>query len=136
MAAGERAGRSTKDAADLDAEILVVDDDESIRLTLGLALEFGNHRAALVRDGGEALSWLRHHRAPELILMDLMMPRMDGWQLLDALRSDPGLSRIPVVVITAFKNDLGSAATLPVLIKPIDLESLERVVAAHRRPTL
>ena len=112
-----------------DGVILVVDDDESIRETLQMALELDNYDAALAGDGAEALQWLHHHPPPRLILLDLMMPVMDGWQMFEKLRQDERLSRIPVVVITAFGRDLGSVGQLPVLKKPINLHDLQRVVA-------
>lgn len=116
----------------VDAEkrgvVLVVDDDEGIRDILGLALQLGNHSVAVVSDGVEALAWLREHRLPCLILTDLMMPRMDGWQLVDELQKDERLARVPVVVLTAFGRDLGRAAELPVLRKPVELDTLLRVV--------
>jgi len=104
--------------------VLVVDDDDGIRQALELALQLDNHSVALACDGVEALAWLRDHHLPCLILMDLMMPRMDGWQLLEQLRRDERLAHVPVVVITAFRHDLGSAAALPILRKPIELDAL------------
>jgi CheY-like chemotaxis protein len=53
-----------------------------------------------------------------------MMPEVDGWQVLDRLRLDDRLARVPVVVITAFSRDLGTAAACPVLRKPIELGDL------------
>lgn len=108
--------------------VLVVDDDDAIRETLEAALQLGHHSAALAGNGQEALEWLRQHRRPNLILLDLMMPVMDGWQLLEHLRQDEQLSQVPVVVITAFGRDLGSASGLPVLRKPIELNDLLDVV--------
>jgi CheY-like chemotaxis protein len=113
--------------------ILVVDDDESIRETLQMALELENYSTALAADGAEALSWLRENPSPRLILLDLMMPVMDGWQLFEHLREDERLSRIPIVVITAFGRELGSVGQLPVLKKPIDLRDLHQAVARSAR---
>jgi two-component system, chemotaxis family, chemotaxis protein CheY len=113
--------------------ILVVDDDESIRESLQMALELENYSTALAADGAAALAWLRAHPAPRLILLDLMMPVMDGWQLFDHLRGDERLSRIPVVVITAFGRELGSVGQLPALKKPVDLRDLHRVVERSAR---
>jgi CheY-like chemotaxis protein len=111
-----------------DGVVLVVDDDESIRETLRMALELENYSTALAGDGAEALDWLHQNPPPKLILLDLMMPVMDGWQLFDHLKHDDQLARIPVVVITAFGRDLGSVGQLPVLKKPIDLRDLQRAV--------
>ena len=120
----------TADGA-VDRVVLVVDDDESIRETLELALDLEHYATAVASDGAEALQWLRNNPAPQLILLDLMMPIMDGWQVLGHLGKDERLARIPVVVITAFDRDLGSAGQLPILKKPIDLRDLLRVVGAQ-----
>lgn len=104
--------------------VLVVDDDDDIRESIGLALAMENHSTALAADGGEALDWLGRHQPPCLILLDLMMPVLDGWHVIEQLRRDERLSSVPVVVITAFNRDLGTAAQLPVLHKPIELGTL------------
>jgi two-component system chemotaxis response regulator CheY len=117
---------------DQSAVVLIVDDDESIRETLALALQLGHHEAAAVSNGREALDWLEQHRLPRLILVDLMMPVMDGWQLLERLRQDDRLSRVPVVVITAFGRDLGSAGQYPILRKPIEFDDLLETVGRYR----
>ena len=114
-------------------EIWVVDDDESIRETLQMALELENYSTALAADGAEAWSWLQEHPSPRLILLDLMMPVMDGWQMFDRLKQDERLARIPVVTITAFGRELGSVGQLPVLKKPIDLRDLHRAVERGAR---
>jgi PAS domain S-box-containing protein len=67
------------------------------------------------------------------VLLDLMMPVMDGWQVIDRLRQTDRLSRLPVVVMTAFGRDLGSAASLPLLRKPINLSTLMQKVHQHCR---
>ncbi len=111
--------------------VLIVDDDEAIRETVQLALQLDNHTTALAAHGGEAMDWLRQHRAPCLILLDLMMPVVDGWQVIDQLRRDDRFAGVPVVVITAFNRDLGSAATLPLLRKPIELGDLLSVTNSY-----
>ncbi len=110
--------------------VLIVDDDDEIREVLDLALQTAHHATAVACDGQQALSWLREHPSPCLILLDLMMPTMNGWELLEQLRGDERFSGVPVVVTTAFDRDLGCAAQLPILRKPIDLDNLLEVV--HR----
>jgi CheY-like chemotaxis protein len=117
-----------------DDVVLIVDDDESIRQSLELALQLENHPTALAASGSQALDWLNRHDAPSLILLDLMMPGMDGWQVREILRHDERLSRVPVVIITAFDRDLGSVSDLPVLRKPIELADLLSVVNSHAAP--
>jgi CheY-like chemotaxis protein len=117
-----------------DRVVLVVDDDESIRETLQMALELDGYATAFAGNGEEALLWLRKNPAPRLILLDLMMPGMDGWQMFEHLCKDEQLARIPVVVITAFGRDLGTVGKLPILKKPFDLQELLRVVGDRAQP--
>jgi CheY-like chemotaxis protein len=111
--------------------VLIVDDDESVREALEMALQLDNHQTAMAADGVAALAWLQDHPPPCLILLDLMMPVMDGWQVQARLQKDARLAGVPVVIITAFDRDLGSAAQLPLLRKPIELDDLLNVVASH-----
>jgi len=111
--------------------VLIIDDDDSIRESLELALQVGNHPTALAADGRAALDWLKRHGPPCLILLDLMMPGMDGWQFHERLSRDEQLAHVPVVVITAFDRDLGSVSELPVLRKPIELDHLLSVVSSY-----
>jgi CheY-like chemotaxis protein len=113
--------------------ILIVDDDEAIREALQTALETEGYETAVAAQGQEALAWLGEHPAPGLVLLDLMMPVMDGWQVIEELRLRDRLFEVPIVVITAFGRDLGSAAGLPLLRKPIELPDLMTTVDQHRR---
>ena len=115
--------------------MLVVDDDQDVREVVQQALELGDHLTAIASDGRSALDWLRHHPLPSLMLLDLMMPVMDGWQVLEHLREDERLSRLPIVILTAFGRDLGTAARFPVLGKPVELQTLLDAVARYRRPS-
>ena len=82
--------------------VLVVDDDESIRESLGMVLEDEGFVVAEARDGSEALAWLRAHRGQvQVILLDLMMPVLDGEGFLKLKEQDPALAALPGVVITA-----------------------------------
>jgi CheY-like chemotaxis protein len=89
-------------------QILVVDDDDADALMISEALEASNNQASIERvsDGREAMDYLRregqYHSAmrPDLILLDLNMPRMDGRETLAAIKSDEQLKAIPVVVLT------------------------------------
>ena len=113
--------------------ILIVDDDEGIREALQMAFETEGYETAVAAQGEEALAWLGEHSSPGLVLLDLMMPVMDGWQVIDNLRQTHRLSRLPIVVMTAFGRDLGSAASLPLLRKPINLSTLMQKVHQHCR---
>jgi CheY-like chemotaxis protein len=77
--------------------------------------------ALLAADGVEALSLLDEHR-PCMIILDLMMPRMTGGEMVEVLRSRPELASLPVLISTSSPNR--APAGLPVLAKPIDIDAL------------
>src|SRR5262245_41874314 len=81
--------------------VLIVDDDQDIRDTLGGVLTEEGYRVVGAANGQEALDYLKDGERPCLILLDLMMPVMDGWQFLKQQGMSPSLAEIPVVVITA-----------------------------------
>ncbi len=115
--------------------ILVVDDERPIReLLLELIEELGHHGAG-VEDGAAALAWLHSHPRPDLILLDLMMPIMDGAAFRQRQRRDPDLATIPTVVMSAdfdaVKNRDGLQATA-YLHKPLDLSAGEELIADCR----
>lgn len=108
--------------------ILVVDDEQDIRETLRDFLEDEGYRTEVARDGAEALQLL--HSLPELpnlILTDLMMPGITGWELLATLATDEKLSRIPRLVMTAAQHDLQIDDTV-VLHKPLAPSTLLRAI--------
>lgn len=107
--------------------VLVVDDEHDIRETIAEALVMGGYRVRTAPNGKVALEQARKGR-PDLIVLDLMMPVMSGWQFLEARREDPELGSIPVVVDTAFPDiQVEGAAVL--LRKPFDLDTLLTTVA-------
>jgi CheY-like chemotaxis protein len=114
--------------------ILIVDDDRAVREMLIETLADEGYAATGMPDGIEALHYLRAAEAPPcLILLDLMMPRMDGWQFLRAREDAPPLASIPVVLLSARPDGPEHAAHLPVagyLAKPVDFN---RLLAAVRQ---
>jgi signal transduction histidine kinase/CheY-like chemotaxis protein len=84
-----------------DGPILIVEDDAGARDMIRQTIEKMNLPAAEAGDGRQALTWLGAHPAPAMILLDLMMPEMDGFEVLDALAADARWREIPVIVITA-----------------------------------
>lgn len=87
-------------------EILVVDDDPTSRELLRRLLTTGGYNVRFAADGDEALTEIARHR-PDLVVLDLMMPRVDGMRVLDELRASPATHNLPVIVVTA--KDLGPA---------------------------
>jgi CheY-like chemotaxis protein len=107
--------------------ILIVEDDTDIREDLAFTLEHEGYRVTTARNGLEALQELRTGRLPCLILLDLMMPVMDGWAFRAQQLSEPALAGVPVVVISGVADSRDHAIELKVdeiLPKPIRLERL------------
>lgn len=115
--------------------VLVVDDDDSIREITQLALEVVAGWRVVTADGGAAAIALARELRPDLVLLDLMMPVVDGRATLAALRSDQTTREIPVVLLTA-KLGVGGAqpwddmAVAGVVAKPFDPMTLADDVAA------
>jgi CheY-like chemotaxis protein len=107
--------------------ILVVDDDDDIREMIAEALVLNGYRVSTAPNGTVALEQARAHRL-DLIILDLMMPVMNGWQFLEAQREDPDLATIPVVVVTATLDAQVESASM-LLRKPFDLDTLLTIVA-------
>jgi len=113
--------------------ILVVEDDDDAREAIVAILQLTGYQAVPAADGEEALDCLRHIAHPDLILLDLWMPVMDGWQFREEQRKDPDLADIPVVVVSA----LGAQAHIDaneVITKPIDAERLLATVRHYCPP--
>jgi CheY-like chemotaxis protein len=107
-------------------EVMVIEDDFAIRETLRELLEDEGYGVVWASNGQEALAQLERH-TPRLILLDLMMPVMDGWEFRSAQRRDPVLARIPVVVISAdhaLDQKVPALAADGWLAKPFELDAL------------
>jgi CheY-like chemotaxis protein len=117
----------------MTGNILVVDDDADLRETLQLLLGDSGYRVTAVPNGLEALERLKTGARPALILLDLMMPEMNGWQFLERARADSILDAIPVVIMTARRKgtDLLPAPSRDILHKPFDTEKLLRTIALY-----
>jgi CheY-like chemotaxis protein len=118
--------------------VLVVDDDPDIREALEMVLETNGHVVVSASDGAEALAHLeRDARRPCVILLDLMMPGMNGFELHEALTARPAWSAIPIVVITGAGADVEEMAaplTSEILRKPFDLHTVLKAVNRHCAP--
>jgi DNA-binding response OmpR family regulator len=106
--------------------ILVVDDEAIIRDTLGELLEIDGYVVETAHDGLDALQHVRKRR-PDVLVLDLMLPVLDGWDVLRSCRADPMLSDLPVIVMSARPDVSQSVAGLGVracLTKPFDFDEL------------
>jgi CheY-like chemotaxis protein len=104
--------------------ILLIDDEESIRQVLSLALEFEGYEVFSASNGQEAIEMLSRIPRPSLILLDLMMPVMNGWGFMEALLKRPQFTGIPVVIVSAFSEKAEGLKTVALLQKPVELEKL------------
>jgi two-component system, chemotaxis family, chemotaxis protein CheY len=113
--------------------ILIVEDDPDLQEALADLLQSRGYTVSSANDGAKALQRLRESEAPGLILLDLMMPVMDGHEFLAHRNADPVLAGIPVVVISAGRHPQGSVATgaAEVLYKPFESDDLIRIVRRY-----
>lgn len=86
-------------------EVLVVEDDNDLRESLSQALRDHGYTVTQAENGQQALDLLHAGARPSIILLDLMMPVLNGWELRDALRDDPALADIPQLVISAYMDE-------------------------------
>lgn len=103
--------------------ILVVEDDQDIRESVQQLLEFEGFEVHTAQNGREALEIIDHLQYPCLILLDLMMPVMNGWEFLEVQKNNNRIAGIPVVVATASEDAKAKRANA-LLRKPIDVEQL------------
>lgn len=89
---------------DRPARVLVVEDDEDLARVVQLNLEGSGYEVEFARNGVEALEQVRQ-TDPDLVLLDVMMPVMDGWQTLQELKADTETARVPVVMLTALAEE-------------------------------
>ncbi|HEU4620454.1 MAG TPA: response regulator [Gammaproteobacteria bacterium] len=114
--------------------VLVVEDHEDTRESLTLLLEAKGYTVDSAQDGREALTKLRDGGAPCLVLLDLHMPGMSGWQLRRELLEDEALASLPVILLSGEADLEDSAAKLNVtahLKKPVALDKLYRLLEKY-----
>jgi CheY-like chemotaxis protein len=118
--------------------ILVVDDDDSMRKFLAKVLQEQRYSVSVAENGQQAAALLAATTEPPgLILLDLVMPVMDGWQFLEWIQGQRRLDKVPVIAITGFPQAANAMAGLgPVacLSKPFDIPLLLETIAAHCPP--
>ena len=110
--------------------ILLVEDDELLRGAMKMVLEWEGYRVACAGDGRQALDFLRAGGRPSLILLDVMLPGLDGWQFRQQQRRDPDLAKIPVVVVSILDAAECPEAAAHVR-KPFAAEELLEAVRRH-----
>ena len=115
------------------ATVLVVDDEPLIAMALEAALEDAGHRAVTAANGRQGLERLAEAPRPDLVLLDMMMPVMNGPAMLAAMAADPGLAGIPVVVLSSLPEEAIRArvgeGVAAVLLKPCTAEQVLGAIA-------
>jgi CheY-like chemotaxis protein len=110
------------------SRVLVVDDDEAVRIVVEAVLRADGHDVATVGDGESALGLLGQAPPPSLVLLDLMMPHLSGWDVLEAMAHRPQLADVPVLVLTGYDDVAGLPGRCHILHKPIDADVLRNRV--------
>lgn len=124
-------GRNRSGALNEPKDVLVVEDEAYLCDLVADVLEAEGHKARTASNGQEALQRVQD-RKPQLILLDLMMPVMDGWEFIRALRSNRDWADIPIVVVTAvydIKRTQQETGAVAVVTKPFDIDQIADVVA-------
>jgi CheY-like chemotaxis protein len=111
----------------------VVDDDDDHRTTLGIALREAGHQVDEAEDGRGAIDYLLSNPEPGIILLDLIMPGMSGWDVLSVLRSYVRLRRIPVIVVTGNQGlvQVPGVDVVARLQKPYRFHELQALMRRH-----
>ena len=112
--------------------IILAEDTEDIRVLLKVVLEMRGYRVVEAVDGQQVLDLVSRER-PDLILMDLNMPVLDGWEATRRLRKDPAMRAIPIIALSAYcsggwEEKALAAGCTSCVVKPIDSHSLDKVI--------
>jgi CheY-like chemotaxis protein len=111
----------------MSQQILIVEDDAPLREALSQVLSDEGYELSSARDGLEAVNFLKKGNRPDVILLDLSMPVVNGWEFRMFQKRDPDLARIPVILITAggyTREEVAWLEPSALLAKPIDLPFL------------
>ena len=120
-----------------DCPVLIVEDDADLREMMAQLLTLEGFQTETVANGRDALDYLQRGGRAELILLDLMMPVMDGWEFRRRQRKDPALADVPVIVLTALDQAQAHAEDLNgvgFMKKPLDFDRLLQLVRDHCEP--
>ncbi|MDH5784055.1 MAG: response regulator [Chromatiales bacterium] len=116
--------------------ILLVEDQELIAQTVNMALSVAGYQCEHASNGERALSIMKRGWLPNLILLDIVMPVMDGYKFLDELQKEPVLQEIPVIMLTALNNPPDvlkamKAGAVDYCTKPLDVNDLLNSVGKY-----
>ena len=115
--------------------VLIVEDDADLREMMAQLLSLEGFQAATVANGSEALQYLHNgHVKPDVILLDLMMPVMDGWEFRRKQQADPAFADVPVIVLSALDQSRAADVQAEAFLKkPLDFDRLLQLVRQYCR---
>jgi CheY-like chemotaxis protein len=122
---------ATRSGQSSDRPILIVEDDQDLREMMSQLLTLEGFQTAAVANGREALEYLSQRSRPALILLDLMMPVMDGWELKRHLGTNPEMADVPIIVLSALNQSRAADLGGPFLKKPLDFDRLVKLVREY-----
>ena len=117
----------------MSKKIIVVDDEPDILLSVGQMLEMSGYEVHKAKDGNECINILNSLQAtPDLVVLDIMMPEVSGWDVAAKIKENPKWSEIPIIFLTA-KGDtmsvgMGNLAAEDYIVKPFDIRDLQERV--------
>lgn len=117
----------------LSKDVLVVEDEAYLCDLIGDVIESEGHTARKASNGLEALELMKQ-RKPQLVLLDMMMPIMDGWEFMQALKANPQWDGVPIVIITAIydvKRTQEQTGARTVITKPFDIDQIAEIVRLY-----
>jgi CheY-like chemotaxis protein len=118
--------------SDTPYPVLIVEDDEDLREMMAQLLTLEGFNAATAANGREALDYLQESAKPYVILLDLMMPVMDGWEFRRQQQADPELAPVPVIVLSALDQGRTSGLDADAFLKkPLDFDRLLALVRTY-----
>ncbi len=112
-------------------DILIIEDDLDIRNVVVDILKMEGLATAVADNGAEALIYLKTHKKPCMVFLDMMMPVMNGRQFLDIFRNQPGNADVPVVILSAVADRVDTTGANEFIKKPLDLNRLLEVVSKY-----
>jgi len=115
--------------------VLIVEDDADLREMMAQLLSLEGFNTATVANGREALEYLQHNdMKPDVILLDLMMTVMDGWEFRRKQQADPSVAKVPVIVLSALDQSRAADVVADAFLKkPLDFDRLLQLVRSYCR---
>jgi CheY-like chemotaxis protein len=110
------------------ARVLIIEDEPLLRRRIANILAADGHDVVEAENGKDGIERLQENGKPEVIVLDMVMPEMNGWGFLEFQRSNSNYSQIPVVVISAYEGIARSAKSNAYLPKPVETDDLLKAV--------